>query len=99
MSSATNNQDQQHPQEKRDREIVNTLLREGRSDYNLTELARLRIRYRNFPGARDIQRDLDKILGQWQLTEEQLYELSRQLHTTGQIYQRLGKGEDQQDWL
>jgi hypothetical protein len=97
MASAANSQDQQHPLEKQDREIVNRLLRENPDPLNLAELARLRIRYRNFPGVRDIQRDLDVILRQWQITEEQLFEKTRQLHATGQIYQRR-KGEDRQDW-
>ena len=90
-------QDQQHPQERKDREIINRLLQKGCSDYNLAELARLRIRYRNFPGAREIQRDLDLLLQQWELTEEQLYETTRKLHTAGHIYRSL-KEEQQQDW-
>ncbi len=90
-------QDQQHPQAKKDREVVSRLLQGEPDAYNLAELARLRIRYRNFPGARDIQRDLDLALKQWQLTEEELYEKTRQLHAAGQVYQRRGK-EDQQDW-
>lgn len=90
-------QDQQHPQEKKDQEVVNSLLREGSTPQNLAELARLRIRYDNFPGARQIQRDLDLVLQQWELTEEQLFEQTRQLHETRQVYQRI-KGEDAQDW-
>jgi hypothetical protein len=89
--------DQKHPLEKQDREIVNRLLQENPEPYNLGELARLRIRYRNFPGARDIQRDLEIILRQWQLTEEELFEKTRQLHAKGQIYQRR-QSEEQQDW-
>jgi hypothetical protein len=98
MTSATSHQDQQHPQDKGDREIVNRLLRGDANSYNLAELARLRIRYRNFPGAREIQRNLDSLLVRWQLTEEQLYETTRQLHATGQVYLRRGQGEEQQDW-
>ncbi len=90
-------QDQKHPQEKKDREIVNRLLQGEPDAYHLAELARLRIRYQNFPGAREVQRDLDLILKQWQLTEAQLFEKTRQLHATGQVYQRR-QGEQQQDW-
>jgi hypothetical protein len=97
MASAGNSQDQQHPLEKQDREIVNRLLQGNPDPLNLAELARLRIRYRNFPGARDIQRDLDVILRRWQLTEEQLFEKTRQLHLTERIYQRR-QSEEQQDW-
>lgn len=92
------NKDQQHPQESRDRKLVNTLLQGQPDDYNLTELARLRIRYRGFPGARDIQRDLDMVLQNWQLTEEQLFEKTRQLHATGLFYKLHGKRQDQEDW-
>lgn len=91
-------QEQQHPQEKSDREIINRLLQESISDFNLVELARLRIRYRNFPGARDIQRDLNKILDKWQLTEEELYANTREIHSRGQVYQRRSQLEDEQDW-
>lgn len=90
-------QDQQHPQERQDREIINRLLQEGANAHNLAELARLRIRYGNFPGAREIQRDLELLLNQWELTEEQLYETTRQLHAAGKVYQPRN-GEEQQDW-
>lgn len=90
-------QDQKHPQEKQDREIVNRLLRGESSDLHLAELARLRIRYRSFPGARDIQRDLNLLLQQWQLTEEQLFEKTRNLHWVDRVYQRR-QGEERQDW-
>ncbi len=62
MDSVEKTQDQQHPQYKRDRASVNTLLASEATDYNLSELARLIIRYRGFPGARDIQSDLKKVL-------------------------------------
>jgi hypothetical protein len=92
-----NSQEQQHPQEKQDREIVNRLLQSNPEPFQLAELARLRIRYRNFPGARDIQKNLELVLKQWQLTEEELFEKTRQFHAKGQIYQR-NKGDEQQDW-
>ena len=90
-------QDQQHPQEKTDQEVVNTLLTGNPDGYNLAELARLRIRYQNFPGARQIQRDLDLVLQRWGFTEEQLFEQTRQLHQTGKVYERT-IGETEQDW-
>ncbi|HEY9875806.1 MAG TPA: DUF3288 family protein [Candidatus Obscuribacterales bacterium] len=98
MASAAENKDQQHPQERSDREIVNNLKQGSRDDdNNLAELARLRIRYCGFPGARDIQRDLDNILRQWQLTEAELFEKTRQLHATG-FYKVRSKGQNQEDW-
>jgi hypothetical protein len=98
MASAAGSRDQQHPQERSDREIVNRLLQEEPSHYNQAELARLRIRYSGFPGAREIQRNLDAVLQRWKLTEEQLFEFTRQLHATGQVYRRGGSSQGQEDW-
>lgn len=97
MTSAAENQDQQHPQEGRDTEVVDRLLREEPSNYNLGELARLRIRYKGFPGARTIQQNLDTILQRWQLTEETLFEQTRQLHSAGLVYRR-NESQGQEDW-
>jgi hypothetical protein len=97
MSLAAKSQDQQHPQEKQDREIVDRLLSDNPDPLNLANLARLRIRYRNFPGARDIQRDLDILLERWQLSEEQLFEQTRQLYAKGQLDRRR-QSDEQQDW-
>ncbi|MEG4496851.1 DUF3288 family protein [Microcoleus sp. F10-C6] len=97
MDLAPKNQDQQHPQYKRDRASVDTLLASEATDYNLSELARLIIRYRGFPGARDIQSDLKKLLQQWNHTEETLYEQTRKIHATGEVYRR--QKSDQEDWL
>lgn len=99
MAASSNNpitKDQQHPQWSSDRQIVNQLLEGQPTDYNLAELARLRIRYRTFPGARDIQTDLDKVLSQWQLTEESLFIKTRQIHQTAQVYR--GRGNQREDW-
>lgn len=90
-------QDQQHPQEKNDRQVVDKLLGSNPDEYNLVELARLRIRYGNFPGARTIRRDLDLILQQWQLTESELLDKTRQIHHIGHVYRR-STPEDAQDW-
>ncbi|MGV2827216.1 DUF3288 family protein [Myxosarcina sp. GI1(2024)] len=89
--------EQQHPQEKRDRFTVDELLRGEPSDRNLVELGRLIIRYRNFPGAREIQRDLKTVLNNWQLDEEELYSKTRQIHALGNVYRQTSMGE-QQDW-
>lgn len=88
--------DQEHPQWQSDRQIVNTLLTSDPTDYNLSELARLKIRYDDFPGARDIQADLKKLLSQWQLTEEELYAKTRQIHQTTQVYK--GRSSQKEDW-
>lgn len=92
----TRQSQQRHPQEHKDRAIVDRLQAEGQSDYNLAELARLRIRYRNFPGAQAIQEELERLLSQWNLTEETLFAKTRQLHAD-RIYSRNRNGE-QEDW-
>ncbi|MGL4882263.1 MAG: DUF3288 family protein [Waterburya sp.] len=93
------NLEQKHPQSKNDRATVNDLLQVqlNPSELDLVELARLIIRYRDFPGARDIQRDLQVVLDNWQLTEAELYTQTRAIHSTGMVYRRTATGE-QQDW-
>ncbi|NJK41118.1 MAG: DUF3288 family protein [Acaryochloridaceae cyanobacterium SU_2_1] len=87
--------DQLHPQRDRDRQTLDRLLREDNNELNLAELARLRIRYKGFPGSWDLQKDLDQLLKKWQLTEEQLFEQTRNIHATKQIYTvRSNKRED-----
>ena len=80
INSTSDLRDQQHPLYGTDRQIVNTLLNETMTDHHLAELARLKIRYRGFPGARDIQKDLEIVLEKWQLTDEQLFSKTRELH-------------------
>jgi hypothetical protein len=92
-----NQQEQQHPQDKLDREVLNTLLNSTPDDLKIAECARLRIRYRGFPGARDIQRDLESVLQQWQLSEAELFDRTRALHAKGHVY-RVRQEDDPQDW-
>ena len=97
MNNPAKSSDQQHPQAKKDRQLIDRLRQENPTDFNLCELARLRIRYHNFPGAREIQRDLDLLLSQWQGSEAELFAKTRQIHAKGKVYQRPGN-EEQQDW-
>ena len=95
---SNSNVEQKHPQDKKDRITVDQLLKtQSPGDRELVELARLIIRYRNFPGARDIQKDLQTALNTWGLTEEELYTKTRAIHATGTVYRRSATGE-QQDW-
>ncbi|NER82520.1 MAG: DUF3288 family protein [Leptolyngbya sp. SIO1D8] len=89
--------DQDHPQYRSDRATVNQLLSGEPTDFNLAELGRLIIRYKGFPGARDIQRDLEEVLNTWKLTEEELYEKTRVLHQGSGVYRDLGR-RDREDW-
>ncbi|MBU7583608.1 MAG: DUF3288 family protein [Nostoc sp. TH1S01] len=97
MAEQHGSKDQQHPLYNRDRPLIDILLSQAATDYHLAELARLRIRYQGFPGARDIQKDLDKVLQQWGLTEAELFAKTRQIHDVGGIYKSRGKKEEQ-DW-
>jgi hypothetical protein len=93
---ADTSKDQQHPQYKADRQVVNQLLAGEATDYNLVELARLMTRYEGFPGARDIQADLKKALARWGLAETDLFEKTRAIHQQGEVYKGLGRGRE--DW-
>ncbi len=88
--------EQQHPLWNNDRQLVDNLLAAEPTDYNLSEVGRLRMRYQGFPGARDIQTDLDKVLKKWKLTEEELFETTRQIHQRTQIYK--GRSSQREDW-
>ncbi|MDX2097392.1 MAG: DUF3288 family protein [Leptolyngbyaceae cyanobacterium bins.59] len=96
MAPEKSPKDQEHPLWSRDRQVVNTLLAGEPTDYNLAELGRLRIRYQGFPGARDIQADLDRVLEQWDLTEEELFARTREIHAKGQVYR--GATTQREDW-
>lgn len=92
------NVEQKHPQHQKDRLTVDHLLKATiPGDRELVELARLIIRYHNFPGARDIQQDLIVALNNWQLTEAELYLKTRAIHAEGTVYRRTADG-DTQDW-
>ncbi len=93
---ADTTKDQQHPQYKIDRQVVNQLIAGEATDYNLVELARLMTRYEGFPGARDIQTDLKKAMARWGLTEAELFEKTRAIHQQGEVYKGLGRGRE--DW-
>lgn len=88
----------QHPQEKSDRQILTKILQEEATSENLTEVARLLIRYQNFPGARGVHQDLQTILQTWGLTQETLYAKTRQIYASGKLgHQKLNLDEIQ-DW-
>jgi hypothetical protein len=91
---------QKHPQENVDRLAVNLLLdADPNEPMSLIELARLRIRYRGFPGAIEIQEDLNRLLIKWQMTEEELFAKTREIHDREQLYQvKARKYQEQEDW-
>jgi hypothetical protein len=89
--------EQKHPQEGRDQAIVDRLLQSPPDTPHLLELARLRIRYKNFPGARKLQRDLDLVLQQWHLSEAELFAQTRALYASGEAYVKKA-GDIPEDW-
>lgn len=97
MDSLEKTQDRQHPQYKSDRASVNSLLASESTDYNLSKLAKLIIRYRGFPGARDIPSNLKKVQLKWNHTEESIYEQTRKIHAKCEVYRK--QKNDRKDWL
>lgn len=93
---ADSSKDYLHPQYRKDREMLNTLMAGTPDDLNLAELARLRIRYDGFQGARDIQSDLDKMLTKLGMTEEALFAKTREIHQGEMVFKPTWtkKGED-----
>jgi Protein of unknown function (DUF3288) len=90
---------QKHPQERRDREVLNLIAQSPADDpLALVELARLRIRYEGFPGAIEIKETLDQILHRWNLTEAELFAKTRAIHQNERIYQVKSKFNPQEDW-
>ena len=92
--SPSDQNEQQHPLYASDRELVNQLLAsEQPADAQLVELGRLLMRYAGFPGAFDLQDDLEKTLRLWGLSREQLNQRCRALWAGGY---RPGAAETQQ---
>lgn len=95
----SNTQDQKHPQEASDRATLDNLLgRESPDNWALAELARLRIRYHQFPGARTIQADLDQLLVKWNLDETALFAQTRAIHAAAPIYEGRSRKAGVADW-
>lgn len=96
-SDQSTRKEQQHPQYTTDRQIVNGLLADEPTDYNVAELARLTMRYQGFPGAHDIQADLAKVMNRWKFTENTLFDKTREIHQTTDVYRNIS-GRGGEDW-
>ncbi|MEO1388294.1 MAG: DUF3288 family protein [Cyanobacteria bacterium J06634_6] len=96
MTEAQSNKDYLHPQYKKDRDALNAIMASDMDSFNLADLARLRIRYDGFQGARDIQSDLDKMLTRLGMTESELFAKTREIHKGERIFKPtwMKKGED-----
>jgi hypothetical protein len=77
--------DQQvHPLYATDRDLVDRLLATtSPAEADLVETGRLLMRYTGFPGAHDLQDDLQKTLRLWGLSREQLNERCRAIWSGG----------------
>jgi hypothetical protein len=76
--------EQQHPLYASDRDLVDALLAsEQPSDPQLVDLGRLFMRYAGFPGALDLQADLDKTLRLWGLSRDELNSRCRAIWAGG----------------
>lgn len=76
--------EQSHPLYGKDRDLVDRLLAvESPQDGDLVEAARLLMRYQGFPGALDLQADLDKILGLWGISRDSLHQRTRAIWNAG----------------
>ena len=75
---------QSHPLYGTERDLVDRLLAtEAPAEAGLVELGRLLMRYEGFPGALDLQEDLQKTLRLWGLSREQLHQRTRAIWAGG----------------
>ncbi len=78
------NKEQNHPLYLVDRDHLNKLLAKiSPDDQDLVDLARLLIRYKGFPGAEDLQLDMQKILNLWGMTQDSLNDRTKQIWQKG----------------
>ncbi|MGL6134203.1 MAG: DUF3288 family protein [Prochlorococcaceae cyanobacterium] len=76
--------EQSHPLHALDRVLVDRLLAaETPTDELLVDAARLLMRYQGFPGARDIQNDLAKVLRLWGLSRDDVHARTRAIWAAG----------------
>ena len=77
-------QDQNHPLYSIDRDHIDRLLAiETPGDADLIDLARLIIRYKEFPGVPELKADMLKTLNLWGFTQEALNERVRAVWDSG----------------
>ena len=76
--------EQQHPLYASDRDLVDSLLATQQPvDAQLVDLGRLLMRYAGFPGALDLQDDLQKTLRLWGLSRDELNQRCRVIWAAG----------------
>ncbi len=76
--------EQNHPLHTVDRDHIDRLLaKDLPEEADLVELARLFIRYEDFPGASDLKEDMDKVLKAWGQTRDSLNAKTREIWQSG----------------
>ncbi len=102
--SSSDQPEQNHPLYASDRDLVDALLAtEQPADAQLVELGRLLMRYGGFPGALDLQADLEKTMRLWGLSREALNQRCRAIWAGGYrpgaeaVEQAVGSGFDTAD--
>ena len=76
--------EQQHPLYASDRDLVDSLLATQQPvDAQLVDLGRLLMRYAGFPGALDLQDDLQKTRRLWGLSRDELNQRCRAIWAAG----------------
>tara|TARA_Y100001968_G_scaffold50564_1_gene41244 strand:+ start:19874 stop:20194 length:321 start_codon:yes stop_codon:yes gene_type:complete len=94
---------QNHPLYQIDRDRINRLLGQGSpNNSDLVDLARLIIRYQDFPGADDLKSDLLKVLNLWKMTKESLNSKTKEIWEKGfrpgnELNDAVGSGFDTDD--
>ena len=72
--------DQTHPLHATDRNIIDSLItKEKPNDIDLINFARLINRYTNFPGEFEIKDDIEKILKFWNISQDELFSITRNI--------------------
>ena len=72
--------EQTHPLHITDKNIIDSLIsKEKPEDIDFINLARLIIRYYNFPGEIDIKNDIEKTLKFWKITKIDLFTLTKKI--------------------
>mgnify|MGYP001331494659 CR=1 FL=1 len=95
--------DQNHPLYSIDRDHIDRLLaKEVPDDGDIVDLARLLLRYEGFPGASDLQHDMERTLESWRMTKEILNVRARKIWADGfrpgrTIDDEVGSGFDTKD--
>ena len=72
--------EQTHPLHETDKNIIDFLIsRENPDDLDFVNLARLINRYSNFPGERELKKDIEKTLKFWKISKNELFSRTRKI--------------------